>query len=49
MESIDSQNQKLYAGIGEPRLETSVYKYFLRHNDKSFLESINQIEIKNSK
>jgi hypothetical protein len=48
--SIDSQNQKLYAGIGEPRLETLVYKYFLRCNDKSFLESINQIEIeKNSK
>ena len=48
--SIDSQNQKLYAGIGEPRLETLVYKYFLNHSDKSFLESITQIEIeKNSK
>jgi hypothetical protein len=43
--SIDCQNQKIYAGIGEPRLETNVYKYFLNHNDKSFLESINQIEI----
>jgi hypothetical protein len=43
--SIDSQNQRIYAGIGEPRLETHVYKYFLNHSDKSFLESINQLEI----
>ena len=43
--SIDCQNQKIYAGLGEPRLETSIYKYFLGHNDKLFLESINQIEI----
>ena len=43
--SIDSQNQKLYAGVGETRLETAMYKYFLGHSDKLFLESITQIEI----
>jgi hypothetical protein len=43
--SIDCQNQKLYAGIGEVRLETVIYKYNLTHDDKSFLESILSIEI----
>ena len=43
--SIDYQNQKIYAGIGEPRLETHIYKYFLNHTDKLFLESIIQIEV----
>jgi hypothetical protein len=26
--SIDSQNQQLYAGVGEPRMETVIYKHF---------------------
>ena len=43
--SIDAQNQILYAGIGEVRLETIIYKYNLTHNEKSFLESIVSIEI----
>ena len=43
--SIDCQNQILYAGIGEVRLETVIYKYKLTHDDKSFLESIVSIEI----
>ena len=43
--SIDSQNQKLYAGIGEVRLETVIYKYNLTHDDKLFLESIVSIQI----
>jgi hypothetical protein len=50
--SIDSQNQQIYAGIGEARLETAIYKYSfiyskendeLRKNNKLFLESINKI------
>ena len=43
--SIDSQNQRLYAGIGEVRLDTVIYEYNLKHNDKLFLESIVSIEI----
>jgi hypothetical protein len=43
--SIDCQNQVLYAGIGEVRLETIIYKYNLTHDEKSFLESIVSIEI----
>ena len=43
--SIDCQNQLLYAGIGEVRLETVIYKYKLTHDDKSFLENIVCIEI----
>jgi hypothetical protein len=41
--SLDSQNQIIYAGIGEPRLETVKYKYkFDSHvNDyKLFLEHL---------
>lgn len=34
--SIDYQNQKIYAGIGEPRLETHIYKYFLNHTINYF-------------
>lgn len=49
--SIDAQNQRLYAGIGEARLETMIYSYTFRNNDKviskstkDFLESITTIE-----
>lgn len=45
--SIDSQNQTLYAGVGEARLETCVYQYKypashddLRKKTKAFLESM---------
>jgi len=38
--SIDSQNQQLYAGVGEPRMETVIYRHFYSHYDKKFLESI---------
>lgn len=42
--SLDSQNQVLYAGIGEPRLETAIYKYsfpeHLHESNKEFLESL---------
>jgi len=49
--SLDSQNQTLYAGIGEPRLETLCYTYQFDHTDKLweankiFLESLVFIEI----
>jgi hypothetical protein len=49
--SLDSQNQRSYAGIGEARLETKIYEYiFLFDNDetrkanKSFLESLVMID-----
>ena len=38
--SIDSQNQRLYAGIGEPRKETLIYQYQLQHANKKLLEDI---------
>ena len=48
--SLDSQNQKLYAGIGEARLDNIIYKYEFPSNDdkiwkenKNFLESLNHI------
>ena len=53
--SLDSQNQRLYAGIGEARIETVIYRYeFPRKNDttpqpwetnKRFLESLVTIRI----
>ncbi len=43
--SIDSQNQRLYAGIGEVRLDTIIYNYNLKHSNKLFLESLISIEI----
>ena len=40
--SLDAQNQRLYAGIGEARKETSIYSYQFpkEQNKKLFLESI---------
>jgi len=50
--SLDSQNQTLYAGVGETRLETSIYKYQFTFNsdderkeNKAFLESLSKINI----
>ncbi len=51
--SFDSQNQLLQAGIGEPRIETAIYKYQFDKSDKLyeankiFLESIKSICIPN--
>lgn len=42
--SIDSQNQRLYAGIGEVRLDNVIYKYELTHDYKLFLESLTFIK-----
>ena len=48
--SIDAQNQRLYAGVGEARKETKVYEYTLsyatddeREANKAFLESLTTI------
>jgi len=48
--SLDSQNQKLYAGIGEARLDNIIYKYEfpikddnIRKENKAFLESLTHI------
>lgn len=45
--SLDSQNQVLYAGVGEPRLETAIYKYAfpscLSRINKGFLETFTHI------
>ena len=41
--SLDSQNRRIYAGIGEPRLETMVYQYRYKSVSKQtklFLESL---------
>ena len=52
--SLDSQNQRFFAGIGEPRIETTCFKYQynftserddLRKTNKLFLESLTKIKI----
>jgi hypothetical protein len=46
--SVDAQNQFIRIGIGEPRLETCIYKYKYDKEYKSFLENIVHIS-KNDK
>jgi predicted metal-dependent enzyme (double-stranded beta helix superfamily) len=48
--SLDSQNQRLYAGVGEARVENAIYKYqFDRddnwQNNKLFLESLTTVVV----
>ena len=49
--SLDSQNQRLYGGVGEPRMETMCYSYVFDRADrlwevnKIFLESLVSIHI----
>lgn len=49
--SLDSQNQRFQAGVGEPRVETSFYKYEFNPKDKlweankMFLESLVSISL----
>jgi len=49
--SIDSQNQRLYAGIGEARIENITYYYQFpdesRENTKLFLESLVKVNTQN--
>ena len=51
--SLDSQNQRLYSGIGEARTDTKTYKYtcsnkdiFVWNKNKAFLESLNHMCLK---
>lgn len=48
--SLDSHNQRLYAGVGEPRMETAIYTYVFTSKDKQehdsiklFLESLSTV------
>jgi len=46
--SLDSQNRRIYAGVGEPRLETMVYQYQYKSVSKQtklFLESLVETHI----
>jgi hypothetical protein len=48
--SLDSQNQRLYAGIGEPRIDTVCYRYQFPNDklweaNKVFLESLEHLEM----
>ena len=46
--SIDSQNQQLYAGIGETRLDTVIYQFeFVKKSGttRDFLSSLTQVDI----
>ena len=48
--SLDSQNQRLYAGIGEARIETVIYKFQFnmgtnREENKLFLESLVSVDL----
>jgi len=50
--SIDSQNLRLFAGIGEARKETVIYAYEFtdannRENNKLFLESLSSVNVHN--
>lgn len=49
--SLDSQNQRLYAGIGEARKETVIYQYQFPSNtkemSKSLLESLTRVYVEN--
>ena len=42
--SINAQNQQIYVGIGEPRIETVIYHYTFESNQKPFLESLSLVE-----
>jgi hypothetical protein len=43
--SLDAQNQRLYGGVGEPRLETAIYQHVLTASTKKWLEALYRIEI----
>jgi len=43
--SIDTHNQTLYAGVGEPREETVIYHYKFPYDATAFLESLVSLQI----
>ncbi len=46
--SLDAQNQRLQAGLGEARVETAIYTYQFPKTDKPFLESITNLFVNNA-
>lgn len=46
--SLDSHNRTLYAGVGEPRLETLLYQYTFSPLEQEFLESLVAIRATNA-
>lgn len=46
--SLDAQNQRMLAGIGEARRETALYQYQLPAQEKHSLESLTTIQITNT-
>lgn len=45
--SVDAQNQRLLAGIGEARMETVLYQHALSKESKKFLDSLVSIHLAN--
>ena len=45
--SVDAQNQRLLAGIGEARMETALYQYTLSKENKAFLDSLVAVHLAN--
>ena len=46
--SMDAQNQRLIAGIGEARIETALYQYRLPKESKAFLDSLVAVHLGDS-
>jgi len=42
--SLDTHNKTLYAGVGEPRLDTMVYEYVFEEDITAFLESLTLVQ-----
>ena len=47
--SLDSQNQRLYAGVGEARMENVIYRYQFGSKTKPFLESLMKVSTEDAK
>lgn len=46
--SLDTQNLRMLAGIGEPRFETAIYSYLFEPAQKAFLESLTTVKVQNA-
>jgi predicted metal-dependent enzyme (double-stranded beta helix superfamily) len=46
--SLDTQNLRMLAGIGEPRFGTGIYSYLFEPAQKAFLESLTTVKVQNS-
>ena len=42
--SLDAQNQRLIAGVGEPRFGTGIYSFLFEPKQKAFLESLTTVK-----